>query len=119
MTSSQTPIPKGMLVCHHCDNPPCVNPAHLFLGTDADNSADKVRKGRQDTARGDRNGSRLYPERLERGSRRWCAKLTEAQIPTIRALHAAGMSCYAIAKVYAVSDRAISFVVQRQRWKHV
>lgn len=40
------PIPDGMHVCHHCDNPPCCNVDHLFLGTDADNNADMIAKGR-------------------------------------------------------------------------
>ena len=46
------PIPEGMYLCHHCDNPKCVRPDHIFVGTDADNKADMIAKGRQ--AKGDR-----------------------------------------------------------------
>jgi hypothetical protein len=59
------PILDRLMVCHHCDNPPCCNPAHLFLGTVADNAADMVKKGRQ--ARGDHHGFRLHPESVLRG----------------------------------------------------
>jgi hypothetical protein len=69
------PIPSGQHVLHHCDNPPCVRPDHLFLGTNADNVADKVAKGRTADTRGERNHK---------------AKLTAEQVAVIRAEWTAG-----------------------------
>lgn len=99
------PIPPGIFVCHACDNPICVNPAHLWLGTNADNLADMVAKGRS-----------FRPQ----GTLHNMAKLTDDQVRTIRARYAAGgVAQRRLAAEYGVSGRAILFVLQRKHWKHV
>jgi len=90
------------LVCHHCDNPKCVNPAHLFLGTQQDNMADKCRKGRQ--ARGERSGH---------------VRLTEAVVMDIRARRAAGAVMREIAEALGLSISTVTKVANRQTWRHV
>ena len=67
--------PIDKFVCHHCDNKKCVNPHHLFLGTQLDNIRDCVKKGRN--AFGDRNAGHLYPERLPHGDNHWTHKHPE------------------------------------------
>lgn len=76
------PIPAELFVLHHCDVPACVNPAHLWLGTNADNMRDRNAKGRQ--ASGKRSGAYTHPERVLRGERHPRAKLTKAQVVAIR-----------------------------------
>lgn len=75
-------IPVGMFVCHRCDNPACVNPDHLFLGTCADNVRDMMRKGR--------NFAKTKPDSYARGERQGSAKLTGSQVMEIRAKRASG-----------------------------
>lgn len=96
------PIPDGLCVCHTCDNPPCINVEHLFLGTITDNIADKVAK-----------------ERQPRGESQGTAKLTEQEVIEIRARVQAGEIQKGIASEYGVCPGTISFIVRGDTWKHV
>ncbi len=114
------PIPDGLCVCHKCDVPACVNVDHLFLGTQAENIADRDRKGH--TARGDRSGSRTHPERLKRGVENAHAKLTEDQVREIRRLYVPNSREYslpALGRRFGTPHQNILAIVKRKAWRHV
>ena len=97
-------IPAGMIVMHSCDNPCCVNPNHLVLGTNADNSRDCISKKRQ--AYGEKNG---------------VAKLTESQVQEIRQGYnkLAGRTLQYLAQQYGVCHSQIWNIVRGRNWRHV
>jgi hypothetical protein len=97
-------VPKGMFVCHRCDVPACINPAHLFLGTPKDNMADKMKKGRARTPRGERAGR---------------AKLKDVQALAIIRRCAAGETQKSVAADYGVTASAVGDIVRRRNFKHL
>jgi hypothetical protein len=103
------PIPDGQWVLHRCDNPPCVNPAHLFLGTPHQNTADMCDKGRAKV------GARVD----QKGAANHAAKFTEAQVLEIRAQHGQGASYAHLARRYGCSGGAISAICRRRTWAHL
>jgi hypothetical protein len=111
------PIPSGLFVCHRCDNPPCCNPAHLFVGTSADNTADRDAKGRM--SHGDAHWTRVHPGRVVRGSDSPMSKFTEAKVREMRAMHREGWSYSALGRAFGASHRAVRLAVLGLTWKHV
>ena len=104
-------IPKGLSILHHCDNVTCVNPDHLYPGTQKQNMQDCVKRGR---FRGGKGGGGSPGERHPR------AKLTEKQVLEIRAKYASGeMKSRALAKAYGVAKTTIEGVIYRYNWKHI
>ncbi len=99
-------IPEGMVVCHRCDNPGCVNPAHLFVGTQQDNLRDCREKGRA------RWVPPPPPPRIA-----W--KLTPEKAVAIRSEREAGDSLSVVARRHRVSKRLVALITQRKVWAHV
>lgn len=96
-------IPVGMCVCHRCDNPPCCNPAHLFLGTKKDNADDRDKKGRNKVFRGEAHPS---------------AKATRAIAAAIRAEYEPFKTTGPmLARKHALSLATIKSILQRKSWK--
>ena len=89
-------IPEGVLVLHSCDNPKCVNPHHLFLGTPEDNMRDMARKGRTNTT-----------------------KLTAIDVKEIRRLDSVGARSKDLARMFYISYASIRYIVNRQTWHWV
>lgn len=99
--------PATQVVCHKCDNPRCVNPSHLFLGTQQDNVKDAISKGRffiPSGSKGDKNPSR---------------KLTSFDVPVIRGMKSSGVSTPFLAELFKVSQSTINRVISKELWPHI
>lgn len=99
-------LPAGKDVCHKCDNPPCCNPDHLFLGDDFTNMQDCKAKGRN-----------RIPD--AKGEDCAAAKLTEVQVKDIRKLKAEGWTHAQIAEQFGICFQNSSLITLRKNWKHV
>jgi hypothetical protein len=110
-------IASELFACHHCDNPPCVRPSHIYPGTAKQNSQQSVKSGR--FIKGDRAPYSRNPERYPRGSQKIHSKLTEDIVRDVRARAAQGIAINALAREYGVDFNTIKWAVNRTKWKHV
>lgn len=97
-------IPDEIFVCHHCDNPPCCNPGHLFPGTPKDNSQDSVKKGRQNPCLGEAHHAH---------------KFTNGQIEEMRRLYKHGQTAGVIARTFGTSPTNTMAIITGKAWSHI
>ena len=103
------PIKSGLNVCHSCDNPNCVNPSHLWLGTQMENVQDMIKKGRQ--AMGDKVANK--------GEKNPAAKITAIQAEEIRQRYSQNnISQDALGKMYGISQVMVGLIVRGKKWNH-
>lgn len=95
-------IPEGLCVCHKCDVRACVNPDHLWLGTHADNAADKEAKGRGNQPRGERNCK---------------AKMSEAKVSELRSLRASGALLKDLSERFGITTATVSKAARGDTWR--
>jgi len=102
-------VPRGLLVCHECDVRACVNPAHLWLGTNEDNVEDMVRKGRAADGSQVPNGERCYN-----------AKITEEKVLEMRERYSKGdISQKSLGLIYGIQQMQVCRILRGERWRHL
>lgn len=125
----------SLFALHHCDNPPCCNPAHLYAGTVLDNARDMVERNRASQgdrhyarmhpellARGETHFSRTRPELIVRGEKQGLSKLTDGKVKLIRAMYDLPGKPFGhrkLSAIFGVSRGNISFIVSGKTWKHL
>ena len=107
------PIPKGMFICHHCDNPSCVNPKHLFLGTRKDNTRDMWNKNRHPAPVIGNQSDDVLGEKNPRSI------LKTKDVLVIRKLFTDGVSQIELSALYNIKKPAIWKIVHNKNWKHI
>lgn len=125
-------FPNNLCVLHRCDNPSCVRPDHLFLGTHRDNNSDRARKGRNATGEqhgsktkperlptGDRHGARKHPESWRRGEQHHKTTLVEDDVRAIRELYKPGINTRVLASKFNVSADTIRRIATFKSWGHL